>query len=341
MALHAPEHGSHVEVEAHQRGDRIAGKPEDEPLAAAAEDERPARLLRHLPEDALDAGGGERVLHQVELAHRDAAAGEDDVRLERPGEAGADVRGAVAHDRQHERLRARFARGGGERVGVGVDDLPRPRRLIHLHQLGARGQDGDPWAAVDGERRAPDRGGHTQVRGADRRPRTDHHLAGPDVLARGAHVRAGRWRRAHHDHAVALLGVLDLHHGIGAARDDRAGEELDRRAGLDGRVDDAARGLDRNDPQACRHARKIGVAHGEAVHRRVGGRRDGAGGDDVRRRHAAERLGEHHALVAQHRGRRAHRGERLADRDHAPSDSRRPGRRQRRPQAWTQGGPPG
>src|SRR5947208_12199578 len=111
MALHAPEDGPDVEVEAHQRGDRIAGKPEDEPLAAAPEDERPPRLLRHLPEDALDAGGGERVLHQVELAHRDAAAGEDDVLLERPREAGADVGRAVPREGPPGRFRARLRPG--------------------------------------------------------------------------------------------------------------------------------------------------------------------------------------------------------------------------------------
>src|SRR3989442_11749405 len=135
----------------------MAGKPEDEPLAAAPEDERPPRLLRHLPEDPLDTGGGERVLHQVELAHRDAAAGEDDVRLERPREAGADVGSAVARDGQHERLRARLARGGGERVGVGVDDLAPPRRLAYLPPPGAGRQEPDPRAAGDAEGPAPDR----------------------------------------------------------------------------------------------------------------------------------------------------------------------------------------
>src|SRR2546428_347293 len=104
--------------------------------------------------------------------------------------------------------------GGGERVGVGVDDLARPRRLIHLDQLGARGQDRDPRAAVDGERRAADRGEHSQVRGADRRPGSNHHLPGPDVLARGAHVRAGRGGRAPHDRAGALLSVLHPCDGV-------------------------------------------------------------------------------------------------------------------------------
>ena len=84
-------------------------------------------------------------------------------------------------------------------------------------------------------------------------------------------------RRRHGHDAVGLRDVLDRHHGVRAGGQRRAGHDPDRRPALDRSGASAPGGDLAGDAQGTG---RIGGAQREAVHRRVGERRDVDRGDD-------------------------------------------------------------
>ena len=82
----APERRQDEEQRADERGDRVPGQPEHERRAADAERERLARAHRDAPERPPRRRGAASSAHEVVRPDRDAARGDEDVRLERARE---------------------------------------------------------------------------------------------------------------------------------------------------------------------------------------------------------------------------------------------------------------
>ena len=130
-------------------------------------------------------------------------------------------------------------------------------------------------------------------------PAPQHHLAARDVGAGIGDELAGRDRAAHVDRrrsvAVDQLGVLDHHHGVGAARDHAAGR--DRGRGARRRLRAPAHGRRRStSPLSAKPARRdvarargVGGAQREAIDIGAIERRHVDRRGHIMRQHAAER----------------------------------------------------
>ena len=169
---------------------------------------------------------------------------------------------------------------------------------------------------MDEHGRPADGGQYADVRRTDGRTAPEHHLTRLDVLAGLADVRANRDRHPHADVVAVGVAILDADHGVGAARDHGAGEELHGRPRFHRGGDDGTGRLDGDDPQACGRRGDVGMANGVAVHRGIRRGGYGAPGHDVLRRDTAERIEDGHPLGAEGMRRLEHAGQRLADGNH-------------------------
>ena len=167
-------------LERDQRADRVAGQAEDRDLVAEVPEAlRLAGLHRDLGE--LDGAElGQRLLDHVERAHRDAAAGHQDVRAQQLALEDVQQRRVIVRDDAVPlRVRAGVLRRRREQVGVRVADLAEARPLPDVDQFAA-GADHDHARARAG-----------RARGRDRSPRAARSAAG-----RARRRRRGRARRA-------------------------------------------------------------------------------------------------------------------------------------------------
>src|SRR5688572_19048959 len=202
----------------------------------------------------------------------------------------------------NDRHPAVFGHHRRKRRAVDVVNLARRQRLAWGHDLVARREDGHARRRVDQHLGVAERGYRTHAAGREHRARRQYQLARADVLPLPADVLAGRGRREQLDIVAGGRRFLHHHHRIGAvghgcARGHFAAEPGGHR--LHGHL----AGVDRFDaPQEHRSvaggARRVGGAHGVAVHggacewRHVGRRQH------VAREHAAADLAERHRLGA-------------------------------------------
>ncbi|GAA4949935.1 hypothetical protein GCM10023238_15310 [Streptomyces heliomycini] len=154
--------------------------------------------------------------------------------------------------------RARVPRGGGEGEAVGVVDLPRAQFPVGLDEFAAGGEHHHARARAHAHRAAADRGEQGDLRRAEDGAGRQGPVAGPDVAALGAHVRACPGRAVHvhlpggalggeaagahpGDRALAeaAVGPLDGDDGLGAGRERGAGHDAGGLAGAD--VEEAGR----------------------------------------------------------------------------------------------------
>ena len=199
-------------------------------VAAAAEPQRLAGLDLHAPEDLLDAGGLERGLDVVVRADRDAAGDDQHVALQAALDRGQ-RRVAVVGDhalvghvgagaaRRAARPSARWTRGcGPARAARRAAAAPSP---VTARCSRGPAVHGDLADARGGQRGQP----------RDRQPLAgaDQHVAGAQVLAAHAYVRAGLDRALGRHVAVGDLGQLGLQDRVGAGRHRRAGGDRRRR----------------------------------------------------------------------------------------------------------------
>ena len=123
----------------------------------------------------------ERLGHQVEAAHRDAAGQDQD--LVRVQVQRAAARAAVRHRRARwssaTRWKPRWRRAAADRVGVRAADLVRRDRIARLDQLIAGGDHDDGRLAADSHAGHAGGGGHRDLRGMQ------------DVAGRRAAARPG------------------------------------------------------------------------------------------------------------------------------------------------------
>ena len=217
-AQHAGDGRAQEDERADQRGDRVAGQPEQARAADRAEHQRLAGPHGDLPEVQREALVLERIADQVVLAHRGAAGGDKQVRAARAGgEAGERFR-VVAGDAEVDRLATAPFDHRAQRVGVGANDLALAQRLARHHDLVAGGQQGDARLAADRKPGLVHRRGEPDGARVQPAPGRDANLADAEVEARGADVAAGRRALAHTDRGAFRLRVLLDHDGVGRRR---------------------------------------------------------------------------------------------------------------------------
>ena len=308
----------------------MPGSPKKRCAPARPERQRLAGLLRHLPEPALHPERIERFLDEVELAHRHAPRREDDVGLRGLGQPIADVLEAIARDRQHDRLAARFGDGGGQRVGVAVDDLAGAGRLVHLDQLRAGRQDRHARAAVHARWW---RGRRTRAR-PDRPRRAPHPPARPSRRSRCPRPRCrtlvpgftATWMTTVPSRSSVSSTRTTVSAPAGITEPVKIFAAVPGSTGTSSSVPAGALPITRSRTGAVAD---VGAADGEAVHGGVRRRRHGTRRDDVLGGDAPEGRRQERPLSAEYR-------RRVQDRTAAPrrrrsrrSDSARLGATQR------------
>ena len=209
------------------------------------------------------------------VSDRRPAQGDDDVRGLRLLQRARDGVGIVGRDAAIHRLGAGRARDGGDAVGVGGDDLVRPRFAAGSHKFVAVGDKRHPRATAHGQldvvhrRRQGDRAGIEQPVGEEKA------LALTEVQADGAHEATRALGAVEPDPVGQDGGVLLDRHRVGAARQRRTGEDAHAGSGLDHAVETASGGRFADHAQ---RSGQVGRAYRVAIHRRGGEGRLGAHG---------------------------------------------------------------
>ena len=261
-AHHPAQRRQHEHLEGDERGDRVARQREDRGLVLAHHTETLGLARLHgNPAEPHGAGGGQRLLDHVVVAHRHPAGGDHHVGAhELVAERVEEGLRLVGHDADAVGDRARVADGRGEHVGVAVVDRVVAAGGAGLAQLRARGQDHHARPGPHGHRRAADAGQQAELARAEERALLDEEVALGDVLAGHAHVLAGPGRPRDDHLGDAAVGPLVGHDGVRARGHGRAGHDLHGRAGRH-RADAGLAGAD--------------LPHDRQVHRTlVGGGRD-------------------------------------------------------------------
>ena len=185
-------------------------------------------LSAHAPEALLDAELGERALHVVVRAHRDAARDAHHVgRLERPRERRRGGLGAVGHRLAQHHLAARRARPGPRaRTPFELWIWPGPSGGAGLHELVAGHEQGHPGRRAHDTDARPSEASTPDLRRPELGARREHRLARPARPRR----RGARWPRARlagtrTRPSLACSVALDRHHRVRARRHRRAGRD--------------------------------------------------------------------------------------------------------------------
>ncbi len=247
---------------------RVAGEPEHDLVAAAAEPDRAAGVGHHPPEDLLDADARERGADVVVAAAADAAGRDHQPRavvalVEKALEGQDRLVHVVAHGQRRDGPRARRRGLGREPDPAGVPHRPGAESRAQGEELPARRQQREPGAATAAHRRVPRRAegddlvGRHPGAGLQQHGVAHHHLPAP------AHVVAGRDGR-HPDAAVLLPGELDGHDRVGALGERGAGRDPRRLAGAQRRRERRPGRALAADPQ---RPGRVGRPDGVAVHR--------------------------------------------------------------------------
>ncbi len=123
------------------------------PSSCAAVEERLARPHANAPQIEAHSGGGQAFLDEIPLADGNAARDDERIVRAKPGgELGVEVVAGVAGAFEDRDRRAEGGRQRGEQDAVALVDFARAEGLTGRAELVARGQDGDAWAAADGDR---------------------------------------------------------------------------------------------------------------------------------------------------------------------------------------------
>ncbi len=243
---------------------------------------------------------------------RDAARGDEDVGLESLLERGAEGVRVVGDRVEHRHLRPRGDEATGQHRRVGLVDLPGPERLAGPPQLRPRGQDRRARPAGAHDPRDPGRPERAESRRGQPLARREHEVAGTNVEARLADVRAMLDGRSDLDLVVAFDNVLDRDDRIRAVRDDAARRDPEGLALAQRPACGSPRGHPLGDGQ---RAGRVCGAEREAVHRRgregrqvddgpevLGGEAAGSVAQLDRLRRQRGRATEHEALGLVDRG---------------------------------------
>ena len=165
------QHGPGEQFEGHHGGDGIARQTEKIAPLYASEDDWPARLNLCSREEELGAQFGEHLLHQVVLAHGNAAGEQQKIMLQTLLNQAAQSLDLIGSNIQHPGHAARLAHLSGKGIAVGVADLMRSRLLAQGNNFVAGGKDRNLRPAKNRERlEAHDGVGALLRRGGKDRP---------------------------------------------------------------------------------------------------------------------------------------------------------------------------
>ena len=296
-------------MRADPRADRIAGEADDRdgvPLLAAqhARALRAAWLHRDGPEPHEGRVPvqirvlGQALLDDLEPARTDAAARDDEVRVDRAdplAQGDAEVLHRVAHDQRVHDGRTRGAQHCREQSGVRVVELARAQRLSGSRDLVAAGHDEDAGASPHLHLCQAECREHAQRRRRERRIGDQRPVALADVAAAVTDELAGRYRVELDRRGIEAVSRLDGHHSVrtrrdGSSRHDRSGRALGHRLAL------VPGGVHAHDVE---RAGSRGGGHREAVHLRIVEARQIRGSAEVLEEHAVQRLRHAHGLTVQ------------------------------------------
>ena len=230
IALQREQRGAHEEEGADEGRDRVPGEAEHERPPARPEGERLPGPHRDPPEDLLDAEPREHTADEVVGPDRDAARGDDDVRLERARENAFERVLRVLRHAEALDVGARCGESGLDHDAVRLVDLARFELVARRTQLGAGDRDRDTGTPPHGHLADPAGGERGEARRCQSRAGIVDGGARPDVAALVAHVRTRRHGLRDPNAVVADVDPLDRDDRIGSLRDDAAGRDVERLA---------------------------------------------------------------------------------------------------------------
>ena len=144
------EHRPDEKLKRHHGRNRIAGQTEERSCLVRAsqlsENQRLARLNQHAGEEELCSQLRQRLLHQIVLAHRHAAAQQQQVGLRPFANEHFQLGGIVARHRQDQRVSSSFVNLRRQRVAIGIANFVRAGNKVDVDQLVAGGQNCDSGA---------------------------------------------------------------------------------------------------------------------------------------------------------------------------------------------------
>eukprot|EP01022_Parablepharisma_sp_SALTPOND_P029697 TRINITY_DN743_c1_g3_i1.p1 TRINITY_DN743_c1_g3~~TRINITY_DN743_c1_g3_i1.p1 ORF type:complete len:1024 (-),score=374.04 TRINITY_DN743_c1_g3_i1:652-3723(-) len=300
QALEAQQEGSHEQQEGHEGRYRIARQAHEEGFALPciraashlAEGQRLARLHGDLPQVDAPFGFHGR-LDVVFLAHRHAAAGDDEVMLARRLAQGLAGGGQiVGDDAVVADLAAQLLQQAAQQETVGIVDGARLQGFARHGQFITGEEHRHPHAPQHVQAGLADGCRQSQLLRTQAGPDGQDGAALADILADIAHPFTGLGEMAYRDVlAIDFAGFLH-DHGVGAIGQHGAGEDARRRASVERLAHMAGRDT-LGYTQARLPGGAIGSAHGIAVHLRI------VHAGDVDRR--LDRCGQHAATGVQGR----------------------------------------
>src|SRR2546425_5185715 len=221
---HAQQRWTHKFVKAHKCRGGIAGQHADRHGVPRREADRFSRAHGDPAETELCSQLGKRSLHQIALAHRRPAGGNEQIgrvarRLQQTPQHYAIIccRAAVFG------LGTAFADQRRERERVAVANLAVAGDSSDVHQFVSRAHNTDARSAVDTHVGAANKRQQRQRRWAEDFSALYEKVAAANVLRRRKDAAAGMRGRRNHDVVVRALQLLEGDHRVGAARDWRSG----------------------------------------------------------------------------------------------------------------------
>src|SRR3989442_5147683 len=228
---HAKQCRTHKFVKAHERRSGIAGQHADRHGVPRREADGFSRAHGDPSEAELRSQFGKRSLHQIALAHRRPAGGNEQIgrvtrRLQQTPQHPAIIRCRAAVSR----LGAALCDQRRKRERVAVANLAVAGDSSDVHQLVSRAHNTDARPAVDTHLGAANKCQQRQRRWAEDFSALDENVAAANILTRRKDVAAGMRGRGKHDVFVRALQLLEGDYRVSAARDWRSGCDGHRRA---------------------------------------------------------------------------------------------------------------
>ena len=257
----------------------------------------PSRQKTSLPTE-FDGG-----LHMIFLAGGNAPAGENEIMpSRRGGEAPRELVAIVAQDAEIDDFRAEAGEQAREQQPVRIMDRAFAETPARLDQLVARREQRDPQPSPDLDGSEADRGGKCHVLGLHPAAGRQDEGTATDVFAHATQIGASAQASRQDDMCLRRPRVFLHEHGVGVGGQRRTREDADGDAFRD---DPGRRAASRDaaaQGQLGRTLRsKIHMAHGIAIDRRIGERRQRDRREDIGRDHAPVGLRERYSLFLRDR----------------------------------------
>src|SRR2546425_1897275 len=300
---HAQQCRTHKFVKAHERRSGMAGQHADRHGVPRREADGFSRAHGDAAEAELRSQLGKRSLHQIALAHRRPAGGNEQIgrvarRLQQTPQHRAIIRCRAAVSR----LGAALCDQRRKRERVAVANLAVAGDSSDVHQLVSRAHNTDARPAVNTHLGAANKCQQRQRRWAKDFSALYENVAASNVLSRRKDAAAGMRGRGNHDVVVRALQLLEGDYGVSAARDWRSGRDGHRCTGRqEGFACFRKDFADNRKPCGVsqRGAGDVGGAQGVPIHGRAGVGHQVCVGNNVLGDDTSQGLGQRNGLRRQ------------------------------------------